>query len=1758
MEDTSSRRRTRNHDGAVVAQSEEPQPAKKAKATTAHISPQQLAGICQQARAIHLETSLNLKSAVVTICERTGVEFTAAIMQKVRRWVTANPWEEGAPAQSPAHGPAATAAAAADQPAEDQPDEQEETSDEELSPVYLERFQEGHKELMAVAFTDPEVSGYWDGHQHDRPATRDRIQGRYRHPQTGARLRFGLKLVTKARRARASAQVARGSVGLIAYEHLPRYFPDEPSETDAQQSPAQHARPTNSPGKSAASKRKRGTGQGGGASTPTYQKTKGASGDIASRFKSPTCAAVFPVKGRPGVASSRVRTSVQEILAKLGAGFAEVDDALDELLGGWDALNQLEQKLAVETIRDGLVTVLKKLAPEEEDGMEEEDDSPAKTFGSIQMDLIKAVLVNVLLKDSNDFVELSAYLLGSGHSPGKGFGGTKSKARRIDLCERKTGGLSESALKRLQNLAVLISVVCAGTSTPSDTATANEDEAPEVGFEKSIIFGVGHVLSRLVSSALVVDSAAHTQLQFQLTKAFATARHRRRISGKTYKWILSTVKAMPGDVKRIFGKGRRLFPTAADVTEERYRTMEYSRSGTGIGMRHVKVPGNRRVDGHAAVTPILGDEGDGDTPRSIVSFIFMQPAMREQLVDLNDRIQLADEGRVVVVHGVPLTKGLKELVAELGHEEKVDYDGTVHLNRFGETGVGGRVGLISTTGKRLEGQDRCCVLIRCHSAAAAVVYAEAVNTAAPQSRKAYLLRSWRWRSGADAGAIEAGKLMTAAGLTPESPLQNSLCTFFPFAIWPGKDDADCAFLYADGARQDFIRLERNILMHVSADGTCTFYQISIQGAGDGAHLRFVQRLGSPSSHRPLACSTLSSLSCTKLHPLMTPHPSKTTLESCGKKVKTISFTLAGAIAAAVKATIDTSDRLKWNIQSAALCKLITSAQYSPADNDAVRKTKILAWYDLLLEEATDPKNATKCRPGLAQIRPLRLLIHKPLSPHSDERINTNDAVSRLSFSMLLNSAWNVAEVKHSLYGLRSAAAECIAANVRVGEDFASAVMLEAADVQSVVCPEDGQPEFVVTWHDSKEDTTHAINITSLLNSLQAVSGLLSKHMSDMARIDSDLSSLEANLEEVGGNFVNGMKITKVAHESLLELFHKHHGPAFYTEMPMPDGLHLMIRTMEKVVSLWGLDLKVRRGTETHAAAALAECKISGHYSMDPRNKTSKLKFSNNQAKEYVRACEQADKMIKPCVLPATIAGPSDQRHALLTEIAFRFPLMLYRVMTDPKVDTTYHRHSREQLGLLLRDFGFGLRLAFSALWDDRLLGIPSIDILTINVPQHFLDGRNTALAFGQVIEASVQEMKEWARTLFRGEDRIFTLLQQFWGALWSESEDAAGLKAKVDKVKKHHEKKIVDMNAELDACTALFARLRAATQHQIAKDVLDSLKACRSKAVKPLDHISKVRDDINHLLNKAGDENVAEWNLWRETGDSPYAATPKIDAATKPKTLAELQLVAEAEIERLKPIIAADPIVDGLLEVESLGQRIYFTGENIAGVSREFACKTHGAPVTKSNQAEADILRDNDRQPNLDTEACDVAFGARVMRLTSALRRQARRDAVRLRMEAKVGVELTADNVDTPAVLFHPFRPEANNTPVGDVENSTAVFFHEPTAEDEYSVGVLRVPDTLQPADSYCIFELEEKKPAAFDPRNRRQRGALKGLFKCTAYQKQLNVEREVAASDIVYTCVCREDSSAAGTYKIDHADQEYAETRACDHNETLDPDADL
>ena len=683
---------------------------------------------------------------------------------------------------------------------------------------------------MAVAFTDPEVSGYWDGHQHDRPATRDRIQGRYRHPETGARLRFGLRLVTKARRARASAQVARGSVGLIAYEHLPRYFPDEPSETDAQQSPAQHTRPTNSPGKSAASKRKRGTGQGGGASTPTYQKTKGESGDIASRFKSPTSAVVLPMRGRPGGDSLRVTASVQEILARLGAGFAEVDDALDELLGGWDALNQMEQKLAVETIRDGVVKVLKKLAPEEEDGMEEEDGSPVKTFGSIQKDLIKAILVNVFLKDSNDFVELSAYLLGSGHTPGKGFGGTKSKARRIDRCKRKTGGLSESALKRLQNLAVLISVVCAGTSTPSDTATANEDEAPEVGFEKSIIFGVGHVLSRLVSSALVVDSAAHTQLQFQLTKAFATARHRRRISGKTYKWILSTVKAMPGDVKRIFGKGRRLFPTAADVTEERYRTMEYSRSGTGIGMRHVKVPGNRRVDGHAAVTPILGDEGDGDTPRSIVSFIFMQPAMREQLVDLNDRIQLADEGRVVVVHGVPLTKGLKELVAELGHEEKVDYDGTVHLNRFGETGAGGRVGLISTTGKRLEGQDRCCVLIRCHSAAAAVVYAEAVNTAAPQSRKAYLLRSWRWRSGADAGAIEAGKLMTAAGLTPESPLQNSLCTFFPFAIWPGKDDADCAFLYADGARQDFIRLERNILMHVSADGTCTFYQISIQGA----------------------------------------------------------------------------------------------------------------------------------------------------------------------------------------------------------------------------------------------------------------------------------------------------------------------------------------------------------------------------------------------------------------------------------------------------------------------------------------------------------------------------------------------------------------------------------------------------------------------------------------------------------------------------------------------------------------------------------------------------------------------------------------------------------------------------------------------------------------------------------------------------------------------------------------------------------------
>jgi hypothetical protein len=351
----------------------------------------------------------------------------------------------------------------------------------------------------------------------------------------------------------------------------------------------------------------------------------------------------------------------------------------------------------------------------------------------------------------------------------------------VDHCTyKKTKKLTETALRRLQNLGVLIAYVLAGTTSPSRAAPALDDDgvlgSPQATFERSILVGLAHILQRLVSTTVLIDSAVHAEYEQHMTQLFARARHKRKVGTRDYEWLISEINKFPVEVKTMFGAGRRILPTTVDTIEETNRTMAWSgrlkagetRQEEWLGLEHTK--DGDRVRGLASLTPIHG-------PRSVVWAIFHLPGFHKHLVSENKRIKSAEGGKVVVIRGGQLKTTVAEVCAEFSN---VDAGTTATLNRFGQL----RVPLLSTSGKALEGgaSQNHCTLVQFETAAAAARCIEAVNTSRPSARTAKLLQAWTWRSGADAGEIESSKLFTACGLSPDSALANSVVTFFPVSL----------------------------------------------------------------------------------------------------------------------------------------------------------------------------------------------------------------------------------------------------------------------------------------------------------------------------------------------------------------------------------------------------------------------------------------------------------------------------------------------------------------------------------------------------------------------------------------------------------------------------------------------------------------------------------------------------------------------------------------------------------------------------------------------------------------------------------------------------------------------------------------------------------------------------------------------------------------------------------------------------------------
>ena len=118
-----------------------------------------------------------------------------------------------------------------------------------------------------------------------------------------------------------------------------------------------------------------------------------------------------------------------------------------------------------------------------------------------------------------------------------------------------------------------------------------------------------------------------------------------------------------------------------------------------------------------------------------------------------------------------------------------------------------------------------------------------------------------------------------------------------------------------------------------------------------------------------------------------------------------------------------------------------------------------------------------------------------------------------------------------------------------------------------------------------------------------------------------------------------------------------------------------------------------------------------------------------------------------------------QRKEELMELAF------YSVATSTNPASKFRRQL-PQLRLLLIELGKAGRLALAALYDDRLLHVPSITQLLVTVPQHFYLGTNLAFALEQAIEAAVQSLKAIGERVSNNL-RKSTLEEEYMQLLWA-------------------------------------------------------------------------------------------------------------------------------------------------------------------------------------------------------------------------------------------------------------------------------------------------------------------------------------------------------------------------------------------------------
>jgi hypothetical protein len=469
------------------------------------------------------------------------------------------------------------------------------------------------------------------------------------------------------------------------------------------------------------------------------------------------------------------------------------------------------------------------------------------------------------------------------------------------------------------------------------------------------------------------------------------------------------------------------------------------------------------------------------------------------------------------------------------------------------------------------------------------------------------------------------------------------------------------------------------------------------------------------------------------------------------------------------------------------------------------------------------------QPSIYALRELRTFIHCRLYTEHENKsklINVKDPEARSQFVRSLLSNYVAVKEKYKLHGLPWAVKTSIHALKSALLSFDAALMLETVGAREVL--EGKKSKLVISWRDGKKNKQHTLKLTQLLADMHEICGSL-----EACGADTCVSVMVSVAESVVDKLGKVHALTKVLRDSFQILVHMQSGPAFYPMNIIPDGLHLLIRWCEKLVNLEALLKVALLGNDSVAVDTFETVGVSGTFTTDKAGKleTKKCKLKNSKGKDYTTVCEHPVEMAAPYLKQLRDDCPPLYEYSLLVQMAYTFPFIVYRVTVDPDFEKTYlPLCTREQLGLHLRDFGLAARYVNSALFDDKLLDPSSFVQLTISMAEHFIEGKNTAIALGQMTEAVVQQMKEHLRHTFMGSKKIYEVVRQLYGANLSEAEDVDSLDSKAKSVKKRHAALVAERQVYFKYGLDLLHKFKFAKRHQKGKDIVSAEAELRKRS----------------------------------------------------------------------------------------------------------------------------------------------------------------------------------------------------------------------------------------------------------------------------------------------------------------------------------------